>query len=211
MPEGKEVLRWRDGAPGTVVFDVHDPFEADPESPDFETQHLELPFEQLGLTEDEWTELNSLRDDVVRILSSDGFSVEFVARYTGWVPMGAATADGFALTLLDGPKETIITSPDGLVWTEQQSFEYGFSHRTVAADGTIWHAASEPVGSFSIQRAGYGETPATTATLEGLHPTGTLAAGTGRRSRHRLPVAGRPTGGRRHRRPAGVAGSRPHQ
>ena len=177
MPEGKEVLGWRDEAPGTVVFDLHDPFETDPESPDFETQHLEVTLEQLGLTGDEWTELNGPHDDVVRILAGDGSSVEFVARYTGWVSMGAATADGFALTLLDDEEETIVTSPDGLVWTEQQPFEYRYSPRVVTADGTIWRTVPEPVGSFSVQRASYAETPATVATFEGLHPTGVLAAG----------------------------------
>ena len=116
-------------------------------------------------------------DDVARIFSSDGSSVELVARYTGEVPMGATTADGFALTLLDGPKETILTSPDGLAWTEEQSFEYGYSHRTITADGTIWRTVSEPLGSFSIQRAGYVENPTTVAAFEGLQPTGTLAAG----------------------------------
>ena len=177
MPEGKEVLGWQAGSPGAVVFDLHDPFEVDPESPDFATQHLELTLEQLGLTEDEWTELNGEHDDVVRIFSSDGSSVELVARYTGWVLMGAATADGFALTLVDDPTETILTSPDGLGWTEGPSFEYGYSTRTVAAGGTIWRTVAEPLGSFSVQRAGYGETPTTVATFDGLHPTGTLAAG----------------------------------
>ena len=177
MPEGKEVLRWQAGEPGTVVFDLHDPFEADPESPDFATQHLELTFEQLGMTEDEWIVLNGPHDDVARIFSSDGSSVELVALHTGGVLMGAATADGFALTLLDGPKETILTSPDGLVWTEEQSFEYGYSHRTITADGTIWRTVSEPLGSFSVQRARDAETPTTVAAFEGLHPTGTLAAG----------------------------------
>ena len=177
MPDGKEVLRWQAGSPGTVVFDLHDPFEVDPESPDFATQHLELTFEQLGMTEDEWIVLNGPHDDVARIFSSDGSSVELAVRYTGRVQMDVATADGFALTLLDGPKETTLTSPDGLVWTEEQSFEYGYSHRAVTADGTIWRTVSEPLGSFSVQRARDAETPTTVATFEGLHPTGTLAAG----------------------------------
>ena len=177
MPEGKEILGWSDGTSGTVVFDLHDPLETDPESPDFETQHLEVNLEQLGLTEDEWTDLNGPHDDVVRLFTGDGPSVDFVARYTGWVSMGAAIADGFAVTLLDDDNETIITSPDGLVWTETQSFEYRYSPRIVTAGGTIWRTVSEPVGSFSVQRAGYGETPATVATFQGLHPTGVLAAG----------------------------------
>ena len=177
LPEGKEVLRWQAGSPETVVFDLHDPFEVDPESPDFATQHLELTFEQLGMTEDEWIVLNGPHDDVARIFSSDGYSAEFVDRYTGGILMGAATGDGFALTLLDGPKETILTSPDGRVWTEEQSFEFGYSHRTITADGTIWRAVPEPLGSLSLQRAGYGEDPTTVAAFEGLHPTGTLAAG----------------------------------
>ncbi len=129
LTEGKEVLRWEDGGPGTVVFDLHDPFETDPDSPDFATQHLEVAFEQLGLTEYEWAKLNGPLDDVVRILYSDGSAVEFVGRHTGDVLMGAATLDGFALTLLDGSNETILTSPDGLVWTEAPSFEYGHSPR----------------------------------------------------------------------------------
>ena len=115
--------------------------------------------------------------DVARIFSSDGSSVELVGRYTGGVLMGATTVDGFALTLLDGPKETILTSPDGLVWTEEQSFEYGYSHRTITADGTIWRAVPEPLGSLSFQRAGYVENPTTVAEFDGLHPTGSLAAG----------------------------------
>lgn len=177
MPEDKEVLRWQDGAPGTVVFDLHDPFETDPDSPDFATQHLELTFEQLGLTEDEWIDLNGPNEAVVRIFYSDGSTVEFVARQTGWIPSGVATADGFALEVLDGPQETIITSPDGVVWTEEPSFEYGYSPRIVAADATVWSTVPEPPGSFSIQRADYGRAPTTTAAFEGLHPTGTLAAG----------------------------------
>ena len=115
--------------------------------------------------------------NAARIFSSDGSSVELAARYTGGILMGVATADGFALTLLDGPKETTLTSPDGLVWTEEQSFEYGYSHRAVTADGTIWRTVSEPLGSFSVQRARDAETPTTVVAFEGLHPTGTLAAG----------------------------------
>ena len=49
--------------------------------------------------------------------------------------------------------------------------------RMVLADGTIWRTVSEPPGSFSVQRARDTETPTTVATFEGLHPTGTLAAG----------------------------------
>ena len=177
LPEGKEVLSWRDATPGTVVFVLHSPFETDPASPDFENQELVLTLEQLALTADEWAALNGPQDDVVRILSSDGSSVELVARYTGWVSMGAATPDGFALTLLDMASETIITSPDGLVWSEQQASQYEYSPLTVTADGTIWRAVAEPAGSLTFERSSYAETPATMARFEGLHPTGTLAAG----------------------------------
>ena len=103
-----------------------------------------------------------------------------MARYTGWVPTGIATDDGFALTVLDGldgSNETVLTSSDGRVWTERQSLEYGYSHRIVEADGTSWNTAPEPLGSLSVQRAGYLEAPTTVTTFEGLHPTGTLAAG----------------------------------
>ena len=177
LPEGREVLEWREGTPGTVVFVLHSPFETDPASPYFANQELVLTFEQLGLTAGEWAALSGPQDDVVRILSSDGSSVELAARYTGWVSMGAATPDGFALTLLNMPSETIITSPDGLVWSEQPPSEYEYSPLTVTAHGTIWRAVPEPGGSLAFERAGYGELPATVARFEGLHPTGTLAAG----------------------------------
>ena len=214
IPGDREVLGWRDGVPGTVVFDLGPSCEADPDSPDFEPQHLEVTLEQLGLTGDEWTALNGPHDDVVQLLYSDGDSVEFVARYAGWIPMGIATDDGFALTLLDGPegsKETVLTSSDGRVWDEQQSLEYGYSHRIVEADGTSWRAAPEPPGSLSVQRAGYLEVPTTFDDVRGASSHRSPGCGTGRRRRHRLPVAGRSTGGERHRRPADVAGSRPHE
>ena len=176
LPEGKEVLRWQDGGPGTVVFDLRDPFETDPDSPDFATQHLEVTFDQLGLTDYEWAKLTDPQD-VVRILYSYGSAVEFVGRYTGNVLKGSATLDGFVLTLLDGSNETILTSPDGLVWTEEPSFEYGHSPRVVAAGGMIWRSVPEPRGSLEIQRAGFGEAPETAATFDGLHPRGVPAVG----------------------------------
>lgn len=177
MPEGREVLGWQDAASGTVVFDLRDPLETDPKSPDFETQRLEATLDQLGLTEDEWRELNGPHDDTARIFAGDRSSLEFAARYAGWVPIGTAGADGFALVLQDGPTERILTSADGLVWSEGQPFDYDYSMRTVAAGGTIWRTAPQPPGSFSVQRAADGEAPATVATFEGLHPTGMLAAG----------------------------------
>ena len=177
LPEGKEVLRWEDDGPGTVAFDLHDPFETDPDSPDFATQHLEVTFKQLGLTEYEWAKLSGPQEDMARILYSYGSTVEFVGRYTGDVLMGSATLDGFVLTLLDGSNETILTSPDGLLWTEEPSFEYGYSPRVVTAGGMTWRSVPEPRGSLEIQRASFGEAPETTATFDGLHPSGVPAVG----------------------------------
>ena len=177
LKDNREILRWQSGGPGTVVFDLQDPFETDPDRAGFATQRLEATFEQLGLTESEWTILNGPQKDVVRILYSDGASVELAARYEGHIPWGAVTAEGFALTLLNGSRESIITSTDGLVWVEEPSFEYGHSPRAVTADGTTWRLVPQPLGSFEIQRAGFGEAPETTAVFRGLHPSGIPAVG----------------------------------
>ena len=156
---------------------------------------MELTLADLGLTEEEWDALSGPHDNLIRIFHSDGSTVELAAQYEGWGLTGVATSDGFALTILDGPQETVVTSPDGRVWNEQPSFGYGYSDRTVAADGTIWRTVPETEGAFSVQRGGYGQAPEPVATFEGLQPAGTLAVGPAGLIATAVPAAGGPSGG----------------
>ena len=139
---------------------------------------LELSYDEVGFTEDEMFELFAPRSDLLtRIFASDGSTGEVAASYEGWILLGAATDEAFLLALVNDQGETVLTSPDGLVWSASPSFGPGYFSGTVSADGTIWWAVSEREGSFDVQRAGMGETPTTVATFDGLEYPGELLVG----------------------------------
>ena len=145
----------------------------------------ELNFEELVLTYDEVDFTEAERFDLfspgsgplTRILAGDATATEVVAGFEGVVLSGAATDEGFIVTAIDDSGERILSSRDGLVWSEDPSVDPGSSGGTIAADGTIWRVASVTGGSLDIQRARVGYVPATVATFDGLQYPGPLALG----------------------------------
>ena len=183
VPEGKSVVGWTDSQSGSIDFELADAgstsgsitlFESGSGSDALET--MSLTYDELGLTDEERAVFEGPGFGRVLVYVSDGLTVEMAAEYEGWTWSGVATDEGFALKLT-GPREMLITSPDGRVWSEQASLENGSSAWTAAADGTIWHVGSDVLGTLTIRYGGLGEAPTTAATFEGLQPTGDLAVG----------------------------------
>ena len=183
VPEGKSVVGWNSSRSGSIDVELADAgtmsgsitlFESGSSSDAVET--MTLTYDELGMTDEERATFEGPGFGRVLVYVSDGLTVEMAAEYEGWAWSGVATDEGFALKLT-GPRERFITSPDGRVWSEQPSLENGSSAWMAAADGTIWHVGSDVLGTLSIRYGGLGEAPTTTATLEGLQPTGDLAVG----------------------------------
>jgi len=148
------------------------------EVPDLTYDELVLTYEDIGITEAEAFDLSALPEDPqTRIVVSDSTDGRVVRDHTGWIFPGATTDDGFVLMAVGKSGETVLTSPDGIVWSEGPSLGWGFSGGVVSADGTIWRVAAETGGSFDIQWAGFDETPVTVATFDGLELPGPLLVG----------------------------------
>ena len=183
VPEGKSVVGWNSSRSGSIDFELAGAgsisgsitlFENGSGSDAVET--MSLTYDELGLTDEERATFEGPGFGRVLVYASDGLTVEMAAVYEGWAWSGVATDEGFALKVT-GPRERLITSPDGRVWSEQTSLENGSSAWMAAADGTIWHVGSDVLGTLSMRYGGLGEAPTTAATFEGLQPTGNLAVG----------------------------------
>ena len=180
VPEGKRaVLTGWEGF-DTVVFVLLDsdaqgtPSAFDGSVPD--EDRLKLTYDELGLTQAERAVLDAPGDNSVRLLRSDGSTLEQVGQYDGFGGSGAATSEGFVVSVLGMTGATVVTSPDGLAWSEAPSLADGYGE-LVASGDTIWRAVSDLYGSFSIERSTLSEAPTTVVTFEGLQSTGVLAAG----------------------------------
>ena len=180
LPDGKRAVYWL-ATPYDMLeitlFDAPDP--DDPSTPPMPggEQILYVSIEELGLTDEEEAALDRFESGRISVLSSDGSTMELAAEYDGLGAMGVSTGRGFELTVFAERDLLVLTSTDGLVWSEEQSSWDQYSGRTVVADGTIWRTVSDPFDGFSVQRADDGQPPATVATFEGLAPAGDLTAG----------------------------------
>ena len=198
LPDGKRVvftLPTPDGVSFTLIeADVSNPYASltsmalglastyghldTEEVPEPTYDELELTYDEVGFTETEMSELFAPRSDpLTRIFTSDGSTGEVVASYEGWTFSGAATDEGFLLTLVYDQGHTVLASPDGLVWREEPSPVPGNTISTISAGGTFWWALSDAGGSFDVQRARLGETPTAVATFDGLEYAGELLVG----------------------------------
>ena len=198
LPAGKRVAfaaPFADGVSFTLIdSDVENPFDSvtstawnlaavyshlDEEAlPDLMSEELVLTYDEVDFTEAERFDLlGPGSGPLTRILAGAGTTPEVVAGIEGWVLSGAATDEGFIVTAIDDSGERILSSRDGLVWSEDPSVDPGSSGGTIAADGTIWRVASETGGSLDIQRAQVGYVPATVATFDGLQYPGPLVLG----------------------------------
>lgn len=152
------------------------------DEPDLTYDELDLSYDEIGLTFDEVSGLsNPLSNpfDVLqtRLYVSDGSSGEVAASFSSLISLAAATGEGFVLIAVDDSGGTVLSSPDGLVWSEGPSLGSGFLGGTVSADGTIWTVTPGAGPSFAVERATPGQELATLATLGGLQDPGILVAG----------------------------------
>ena len=198
LPAGKRVAfaaPFADGVSFTLIdSDVENPFDSvtstawnlaavyshlDEEAlPDLMSEELVLTYDEVDFTEAERFDLlGPGSGPLTRILAGASTTPEVVAGFEGWVLSGAATDEGFIVTAIDDSGERILSSRDGLVWSEDPSVDPGSSGGTIAADGTIWRVVSETGGSLDIQRAQVGYVPATVATFDGLQYAGALVVG----------------------------------
>ena len=142
VPDGETVLGWRPGVGDTLVFPLEgrgpvcNP-ESDPSTAGSVPGELEFTPEEIGVTDEEWTELCP---DVasMRLLWDDGSTVK----------------------LADLPEVSI---------DDMLAFD------AYVTDNKFTVSAVDDV--LKVQRIENGEPASTTATFEGLFPTGTLAAG----------------------------------
>ncbi len=198
VPEGKSVVGWHGSHSGSIVIELVDGPDAGSASGSTDVlgygsgsgavESMSLTYDELGMTDEERGVFDDPGGGRVLVYASDGSTVGLAAEYEGWAWSGVATAEGFIL-MVNGPRETIVTSPDGRVWSEQPSLQNGYSTWTAGAGGTIWHVGLDGLGTLRVQHAGYGEAPTTAATFEGLQPTGDLAAGPAGLITTAVPVA----------------------
>ena len=197
VPEGKSVVGWSTTGLESIVFDLA---EGLPPGESYlprliasgaggggiggpgwgpRVGSISLTYDELGLTDEERAVLDDPGYGRVLVLAGDGSAAEAVAEYEGWPGSGYATADGFVLRVT-GPKGAVVTSPDGRLWNEQPSSEFGgFSAWAAVAGGTIWDATTDHLGTLralTIWRGRFGEAAMPVATFEGLQSAG-LAVG----------------------------------
>ncbi len=148
------------------------------DEPDLTYDELDLTYDEVGITFDEMFDLSNPFDILqTRFYVSDGASGEVAASFESLITSAASTGEGFVLTAVDDSGGTVLSSPDGLTWSEGPSLGPGFFAGTVSADGTIWTVTPGAGPSLAVQRAGLGEAPETVATIEGLRDPGLPVAG----------------------------------
>ena len=148
------------------------------DEPDLSYDELDLSYDEVGLTFDEMFDLSNPFDVLqTRLYVSDGSSGEVAASFGSLVSAAAATGEGFVLIAADDSGGTVLSSPDGLVWSEGPSLGPGFFGGTVSADGTVWTVTPVAGSSLAVQRASPGQELATVATLDGLRDPGLPVVG----------------------------------
>lgn len=180
LPEGSHVAVWAAIAGDKAVFTLFDPPDPDDPQADDSTgneETLQVSIEELGLTAEERAALGGVDSSRISILSSDGSTVELTAEHDGNAVAGFATGRGFELTIFGERDLLVLTSADGLTWSERQSSWEDHSSSTAVSGDTIWRILSGRSDGFSVQRGDDGQTPATVATFEGLGPAGDPVAG----------------------------------
>ncbi len=148
------------------------------DEPDLTYDELDLTYDEVGLTFDEMFDLSNPFDALqTRLYVSDGLSGEVASSLDALISSAAGTGEGYVLIAVDDSGETVLSSPDGFVWSEGPSLGPGFFAGTVSADGTIWTVRPGTGRSLAVQRAAPGEGLATVATLEGLRDPGLPVVG----------------------------------
>ena len=180
LPEGHIAAFWgttRDGKAEFALLSAPDPEDPSAAGLPGDEQRLEVSIDELGLTPDERAKLDGPENSRISILTSDGSTVELAARYDGFGAAGFVTELGFELTIVGERDLLVLTSADGLTWSEQQSSWADHPGSTVVAGATVWRTVSDRSDGFSVERGDDGQTPATVATFEGLVPVGGPGAG----------------------------------
>ncbi len=198
LPAGKRValaVPTPDGVSFTLIdSDVENPFGSvtstawslaavyshldEEDLPELNAEDLVLTYDEVDFTEAEMFDLFAPGSGpLTRILAGAGTTPEVVAGFEGWGLAGAVTDEGFIVTALDYDGERVLSSRDGLVWSEDPPLDPGSFGGTIAADGTVWRVAFETGGSLDIQRAQVGYVPATVVTFDGLLYAGPLVVG----------------------------------
>lgn len=145
---------------------------------DLAYDELDLTYDKVGLTFDEMFDLSNPFDVLqTRLYVSDGLSGEVASSFDALISSAAATDEGYVLIVVDDSDETVLSSPDGLAWSEGPSLGPGFFAGTVSADGTIWTVRPGASLSLAVQRTAPGQELATVATIEGLRDPGLPVTG----------------------------------
>lgn len=148
------------------------------DEPDLTYDELDLTYDEVGLTFDEMFDLSNPFDVLqTRLYVSDGLSGEVASSLDALISSAAGTGEGFVLIAADDSGETVLSSPDGFVWSEGPPLRPGFFAGTVSADGTIWTVRPGAGRSLAVQRAAPGEELETVATLHGLREPGIPVVG----------------------------------
>ena len=149
-----------------------------PDAPDVAYDDLDLTYDEVGLTFDEMFDLSNPFDVLqTRLYVSDGLSGEVASSFDALISSAAATGEGYVMIVVDDSDETVLSSPDGLTWSEGPSLGPGFFAGTVSADGTIWTVRPGAGLSLAVQRTTPGQELATVATIEGLRDPGLPVTG----------------------------------
>lgn len=110
------------------------------------------------------------------LMASDGSSPARATLYEGSAESAAVGADGFAMRIVSDAGDRVVTSTDGVAWSEAPSFRHGYLYDTLVARGALWTVGGGD-SSFTLSSAGYDSPFTTLASFPDLAPTGTLAVG----------------------------------
>ena len=180
LPDGRHVAVWGAIEGDKAVFtlfdllDPDDPWAVDPAG---DEEILEVSIEELGLTAEERAALGGVESSRIDVYWSDGSTVELTSQHDGNAVTGFATGRGFELTIFGERDLLVLTSADGLTWSQRQSSWEDHSSSTAVSGDMVWRIVSGRSDGFSVQRGDDGQTPATVATFEGLGPAGDPVAG----------------------------------
>lgn len=164
----EELIGWGGGG-GTISLDIGDPLS--PETIEFDIDELDLtPAERTAL--DAGHGLGRLE-----VHAGDGSTLTKVGEYSAEGGANAVVTDaGFALTVFGEREPFLLTSADGIDWTEVALPSY--FEIAAGVDGSLWGTGWMD-GGFSIVSALETGSPTTLATFEGLDPNGLFSVGPG--------------------------------
>lgn len=134
-----------------------------------------ITYEEAGLDAETTEFLEQGDRGAIHLYMSEGASLDFVAEFEGGGPQALPSDDGFTLSFFGVDGRTLVTSPDGVDWTEISVSPFG--ELAAGPDGALWEAAWDD-GTFAVRRStDAGRTFSAVASWPALRPAGGIHVG----------------------------------